>query len=140
MLSQTQRDFCGQIVCQYDYYVVYYYGYYHEYQTGEIRDSKILIYCSDQQPIVENGVYSFTECNYYEVTSNKYVMQEQGTTKQFSPLGSSDIVYTNVIEGAPQLCYITSSIRQDAAPAVMYVTVALVAIVVLVRLIFGGRS
>lgn len=140
MFSQQQVLFLSEIVCQYDYYVVYYYGNYKEYTAGETRDYKIQVCCSDQRPNIENGVYSFTVCNYYEVTSNKYILLEQGVTKEITPFSSTDIVYTNAVENAPQLCYITSQIRQDAGPAVMYGTLAITGIAILIRVLFGGKS
>lgn len=140
MFSETQVDFLGSIVCQYDYYIVYYYGNYYDYQIGEQRDYKILVYASDQKPSFENGFYNFSSCSYYEVTNNKYILVESDISKSFSPLSSIDIVYSNFIEGAPQLCYVVSSIRSDAAPAVMYGTLAVVGIAILLRVLFGGRN
>lgn len=140
MFTQQQAVFLAEIICQYDYYTVYYYGSYKDYTVGETRDNKIQVYCSDQQPVIENGVYFYTDCNYYEITSNKYILMEQGSEQQFSPLSASDIVYTNAVSGMPQLNYTTSRIRQDAAPAILYGTVILVGVAILIRVLFGGKS
>lgn len=140
MFSEVQVDFLGSIVAQHDYYIAYYYGNYYEYQVGEPRDYKIQLFVSDQKPTFENGVYFFDTCNYYEVTSNKYMLLESDVQRAFVPLSGTDIVYSNVIDGAPQLCYVVSSIRSDAGPAVMYGTIAIVGVAVLLRVLFGGRS
>ena len=137
MFSTTQIDTLSQLVSQYDYYTAYYYGNYYEYQIGETRDNKIVVYCSDQEPTIEGDTHIFTDCNYYEVTLNKYILIDHFDSKQFTPLSGADIVYTNVVEGYPQLCYITSSFRQDAGPTVMYLTLGVAVLAILVRLIFG---
>ena len=137
MFSTVQVQFLSEIACQYDYYVAYYYGNYYDYQIGDVRDSKIILICSDQQPTFDNGTYFFSDCNYYEVTSNKYILLEESVESAFSPLGSSDIVYSNVIEGAPQLCYSVSAIRSDAPVYVMYGSLVFFALLILIRLLFG---
>lgn len=139
MFNSTQESLLANLICQYDYYVAYYYGNYYDYQVGETRDYKIQVLCSDVAPVVENGVFSFSDCSYYEVTSNKYIQITSGIEKSFSPLGSQDIVYTNCIDGYPQLAYTVSTVRQDAAPFVMYAALVIFALYVIVRVIFGGK-
>lgn len=139
MLSATQIELCSDIVCQYNYYVVYYRYDYTEYTVGMDRDYLIELYCSDQKPAFENGVYSFTECSYYRVTENKYVsctFQEVGS---FSPVSSDDIVYSNAVEGAPQFCYELSTLKNyDFQRDGVYAAVILLASVLFIRLLFGG--
>ena len=137
MFSETQLTFLSQIVSQYDYYVVYYYGTYKEYQPGEARDSLIKVYCSDEQPTFSDGHYLVTNATYYEVSNNKYLMQSDEVTADFVPLGSSDIVYTNAFAGSPRLDYHISTIRTDAPYFVFYGVLAIVAISIVLRIIFG---
>lgn len=138
MLSQVQTDFCGEIVSQYDYYVVYYKYDYTDYTTGLERDYLIQLYCSDQQPVVEDGTFKFTECSYYEVTHNKYMLLDVVDAVDFTPVSSSDIIYTNAVEGYPQLCYTTSKLRNfDFVPVFVYLAVAIFALIVLARILFG---
>ena len=139
MLSTSQVEICSDIVCQYNYYVVYYRYDYTDYTVGMERDYLIELYCSDQKPIYENGVYSFTDCCYYRITENKYIshaLQEQGS---FSPISADDVVYTNAVEGAPQFCYELSTLKNhDFERDALYIAVILLAAAVLLRLLFGG--
>lgn len=139
MLSATQIELCTDIVCQYNYYVVYYRYDYTEYTVGMDRDYLIELYCSNQSPAFENGVYSFTECSYYRVTLNKYISctkQEQGS---FSPISADDLVYTNVVEGAPQLCYEISTLKNyDFQRDAVHIAVVVLAFAIFLRLLFGG--
>lgn len=141
ILSSSQVDFCAEIVSQYDYYVAYYYHDYYEYQTGELRDYKILLYCSDTLPTVSDGVYTFADCVVYEVTENKYISSAPMVSGTFAPIGSGDIVYTNISPGCPQLCKIGSQIEQfDFWYYASFFLVSFVCILVLIRVLFGGRS
>lgn len=139
MLSATQIELCTDIVCQYNYYVAYYRYDYTEYTVGMERDYLIELYCSDQRPAFEDGVYSFTECSYYRVTQNKYISctkQEQGS---FSPISTDDLVYTNVVEGAPQLCYEISTLKNyDFQRDAVHIAVVVLAFAIFLRLLFGG--
>ena len=139
MLSTAQAELCTDIVCQYKYYVVYYRYDYTEYTVGMERDYLIELYCSDQVPIYENGTYNFTECSYFRVTQNKYiscVLQEQGS---FSPVSADDLVYTNVVEGSPQLCYEISTLKNhDFQRDAVYIAVIALAAAIFLRLLFGG--
>ena len=142
MFSETQVNFLTEIVSQYDYYVCYYYASYYDYTAfNQTRDTLIQVYCSDILPTVENGVYSFSDCTYYAVTFNKYVEMQQGITTTFSPLGSTDIVYTNVSDGCPQLCYLSSEFQRiDWGYYLSALILVVVCLAVLFKTLFGGRS
>ena len=139
MLSTSQSELCAGIVSQYNYYVVYYRYDYTEYTVGMERDYLIELVCSDQLPTFENGVYNFTECNYYKVIDNKYMDMSVKENFSFRPVSASDIVYTNIVEGSPQLCYEISSFKNyDFEKAGVYVLVIVFAFAVVLRLLFGG--
>ena len=140
MLSEQQQHFCGMLTCQYDYYLVYYYADYHEYTPGEIRDNKILVYCSDQKPDVVDGSYNFTDCNFYEITSNRSLLRTQNFSGSFRPSSSTDILYTNIVDGYPQFHYWSSEFRNlDGIPIFMFVILCIFSGAVIMRVIFGGK-
>lgn len=137
MFSTSQLDFIADIVCQYDYYVAYYYGTFYDYQIGEPRDSKILVYCSDSKPEVIDSTYSFSECKLYEITSNKYVLLESLDSAEFSPISQNDIVYTNCVYGSPQVDYVKSTIRTDAPQFIVVGVLVIACFSIFIRIVFG---
>lgn len=137
MFSTVQKDFLAEIVSQYDYYTAYYYGSYHDYTVGEIRDNKILVYCSDHAPSVEGTSFNYTDCTLYEVTSNKYILREHFDTVDFTPIADNDIVYTNAVSGFPQFDFYKSVVRSEASEYVMYGTLIVFCCAICIRLLFG---
>jgi len=141
MLSATQIELCSNIVMQYDYYAVYYRYDYTDYVSGTTRDYLIEIVCSDQEPVLQDGAYVFTECTYYTVTENKYISFSEQDAFTLTPVSSSDIVYTNAVEGAPELCYIPTAFRNfDFAYYGVFIGIAFFSGCLVLRLLFGGKN
>ena len=141
MLSATQTELCSNIVQQYDYYVVYYRYDYTDYTAGMERDYLIEIVCSDEKPEFIDGSYNFTDCEYYRVTENKYISQVHQDSFGLVPVSSADIVYTNALEGAPEICYIPSAFRNfDFAYYGVFIGIAFFSGCLVLRLLFGGKN
>lgn len=140
MLSTQQLEFCSNIVTQYDYYAVYYRYDYTDYTYME-RDYLIEIVCSDTLPIVENGRYTFTDAVYYRVIDNKYYQSTLHDSYTLVPMGSTDIVYSNAVEGLPQLCYIESSVRTfDYGYYLTLFVLLFFSGALILRILFGGKN
>lgn len=137
MLSSNQIELVYGLVCQYDYYVVYYSYDYTEYTVGDTRNYLIEVYVSDGLPELQDGSFSFTDCKYFRITENKYISVTPLETVSFSPLSGSDIVYSNVDPDYPQICYEISQFRNFDFSA-LYVILGIVLCVSLCfKILFG---
>lgn len=137
MLSAVQTDLISGIVCNYDYYVVYYYADYHDYQPGEVRDSRVEIYVgSDITADGDNFIFGEdVEC--YYLTYSKYLIS-QNCPSQFT-VNDSEIVYTNCISGYPDLCYFESKFNNiDFGRFFCLLVSVAVFLTVITRLVIGG--
>ncbi|MDE5564058.1 MAG: hypothetical protein K2I93_02790 [Oscillospiraceae bacterium] len=141
MLTTQQIDNLQGIVCNYDSYVVYYYGDYHTYTGYEERDSRIYIYCGDADSITFNaGTFTFTdtvEC--YTLTYGKYLNSAE-TPSSFT-IPHSEMVYTNLVPNYPQLCYFESRFQNaDIGKWIIIFAVGSLMIDVVFKVIFGGKD
>lgn len=139
MLSSAQIDTVSGIVSNYDDYVVYYYADYHDYQTGEPRDSRIEIYVGSDIT-ADGNIFTFgddTEC--YYLTYSKYLSRQSCDDKL--EVKNSEIVYTNCITSYPDLCYFESKFNNiDTPRCLLLVVLVIFAIYSINRVIFGGSQ
>lgn len=137
MLTAQQIDTISGIVCSYDHYVVYYYADYHDYQLGEVRDSRIEIYVGSDITI-EDHIFSFgDDVSCYYLTSGKYI------TSQLCPdhftVNNNEIVYTDLVTSYPDLCYFETEYNNfDYKPLLVALIICIFSIIVLIRVIFAG--
>lgn len=138
MLTSQQIDTVSGIVENYDHYVVYYYADYHDYQIGEVRDSRIEIFVGSDIT-VENNVFSFGEdVQYYHLTNSKYITA-QTCPNSFS-VNNDELVYTDLVHSYPSLCYFQTEYNNfDYKPLLVGSVVIVVAFFVVLRVIFGGK-
>lgn len=138
MLTSQQIDTVSGIVQNYDHYVVYYYADYHDYQLGEVRDSRIDIYVGSDIT-VENNVFSFGEdVQYYHLTNSKYITA-QSCPNSFSVM-NDELVYTDLVHSYPSLSYFQTEYNNfDYKPLLVGFVVSLVAFFAIFRVIFGGK-
>lgn len=137
MLSTSQVDMISGIVCNYDYYVVYYYADYHDYQVGEVRDSRIEIYVGSDITADGNTFFFGDDVECYYLTNSKYLIS-QDCSSQFT-VNNSEIVYTNCISSYPDLCYFESKVNNiDVGFYVTLLVSLAVFLTVISRIIFGG--
>lgn len=139
MLSSNQFDTVSGIVCNYKYYVVYYYADYHEYKPGEVRDSRIEIYAGSEISFEDNTFHFGDDVECYYFTNGKYLTR-QPCSSSFD-VNNSELVYTNCTAKYPDLCYFESQYRN-----LYFGSVALACVIVylclnvLLRLFVGGSK
>lgn len=141
MLSSQQIDNLQGIVCNYDSYVVYYYGDYHSSAISEERDSRIYIYCGDSDSIVFNGdSFVFSDnVESYVLTYNKYLNAASAPSSFTVP--PSEIVYTNLVSNYPDLCFFESKIQNtNFSMWLIIFVVGSLALDVIFKVIFGGKD
>ena len=128
----------GQVKSKYKHYVVYYYADYHDYQLGEVRDSRIEIYAVSDITY-ENNSFVFgegVEC--YYLTNSKYITS-QSCPDSFS-VKNNEIVYTDLIHSYPDLCYFQTEYNNfDYKPPLVGLIVGIFSIIIIIRVIFGGK-
>ncbi len=137
MLSTSQIDTVSGIVCNYDYYVVYYYADYHDYQVGELRDSRIEIYVGSDITAEGNTFFFGNDVECYYLTNSKYLSRHD-CSSQFT-VKDSEIVYTNCISSYPDLCYFESKLNNiDVGKYLSFILLVIISSFVICRVIFGG--
>lgn len=137
MLSTVQSETIAGIVDNYDKYVVYYYADYHDYQPGEVRDSRAVIYVGDDITVNGNTFYFGDDVDCYYFTYSKY-LTPQSTPSEFT-VEDSEIVYTNCVKYYPDLCYFESEYNNfDYNVLIIGIVLVFFAVVVLIRCIFGA--
>ena len=138
MLTSQQIDTVTGIVQNYDHYLVYYYADYHDYQTGEVRDSRIEIYVGSDISY-ENNSFTFgdgVEC--YYLTSSKYI-SPRSCPGSFT-VRNDELVYTDLVQSYPSLCYFQTEYNNfDYKPFLVGGVVIVVALLAIFRVIFGGK-
>ena len=139
MLSTSQIDAVSGIVCNYEHYVVYYYADYHEYQVGEVRDSRIEIYVGSDITVDGNTFFFGDDVECYYLTESKYLSRHDRSS-QFT-VNDSEIVYTNCIASYPDLCYFESKVNNfDVPKYLLIILLVIVSSFVICRIIFGGSK
>lgn len=138
MLTSQQIDTVSGIVENYDHYVVYYYADYHDYQIGEVRDSRIEIYVGSDITVENNTFFFGDDVQYYHLTNSKYIIG-QSCPNSFS-VNNDEFVYTDLVNSYPSLCYFQTEYNNfDYKPLLVGSVVSVVAFFVILRVIFGGK-
>ncbi len=139
MLTSQQIDTVSGIVESYDHYVVYYYADYHDYQIGEVRDSRIEIYVGSDIS-ADNNSFTFGEdVSCYYLTSGKYITS-QSCPDHFT-VHDGELIYTDLVDKYPDLCYFQTEYNnfEDKSFFVTLI-ICVIAIIVLIRVnFFGGK-
>lgn len=138
MLTSQQIETVSGIVGNYKHYVVYYYADYHDYQIGEVRDSRIEIYVGNDITF-ENNSFVFgdgAEC--YYLTNSKYITSHS-CPDSFS-VNNNEFVYTDLVKSYPSLCYFQTEYNNfDYKPPFVGLIVGIFSIIIIIRVLFGGK-
>ena len=138
MLTSQQIETVSGIVEIYKHYVVYYYADYHNYQMGEVMDSRIEIYVG-KDITIDNGSFIFgdgVEC--YYLTNSKYLTSHK-CPNSFS-VKNNELVYTDLVKSYPDLCYFQTEYNNfDYKPPLVGLIVCIFSVIVIIRVLFGGK-
>ncbi len=138
MLSTQQIETISGIVESYDHYLVYYYADYHDYQVGEIRDSRVEIYVGDITFDVENNTFRFSESvECYYLTSGKYLTAH--SRPDHFTVHDGELIYTDLVDKYPNLCYFQTEYNNfDFKPLAVFLLILIFAVIVINRVVFAG--
>ncbi len=137
MLSTQQIETVSGIVENYKHYVVYYYADYHDYQIGEVRDSRIEIYVGSDISFEDNSFTFGEDVNCYYLTNGKYLIPHS-CSGHFS-IHSDELVYTDLVDKYPSLSYFQTEYNNfDYKPVLAFGLILIFAIMVINRVIFAG--
>lgn len=139
MLSTSQIDMVTGIVCNYEHYLVYYYADYHDYQVGEVRDSRIEIYVGSDITAEGNTFFFGDDVECYYLTNSKYLIR-QDCSSQFT-VNNSEIVYTDCNTYYPDLCYFESKFNNfDFSSFILGSVLIVVLVFTSIRILLGGSK